>query len=229
MKKSSIKTVVVVLMLFALLTIPSVKAEDLTVTPETIRQDAKTKMMDIREQKAQAQQAIKDNVKAMKEEAMQKREDFKMMVDQKREEAMQKAQASREEFKVKMEQIKVNAERTGRLSQHIDSMTSILERIRTKSAERKTAGADTSAVDSALSEASIALELAKTAVSTQASKEYVLTVTDETKLKESTQAIFATFKSDMEATIATVKSAKEALVVASKALATTRPTTETQP
>src|SRR3989338_3088641 len=103
-----------------------------------------------------------------------------MMVDQKREEAMQKAKASREEFKVKMEQIKderkkaivekvddrfikVNAERTGRLSQHIDSMTSILERIRTKSAERKTAGADTSAVDYALSEASIALELAKTA------------------------------------------------------------------
>lgn len=195
----------------------------------------KDNRMEIKEKIKLNRDEIKETVKEKQIKIKEKREEIEMTIQKQREEAKEKFEMQREEFKTKILEIKdqrtkevvervdgrlntVNANRTAALTKHLDRMSSILVRIENRVAKKRSDGVDTSAVDKAVVEAQSAIDTAKEAVTSQASKEYIVTITDETKLKIDVKSAFDQFKSDMEATLLTIKQAKEALTAAARLL-----------
>ncbi len=226
-----IRTVLIFFVLIAfIISAPVIKGEETNISTQKppgsggVRQE-------IKKDKVERIESIKDNRIEIKE----KREELKMTIQKQREEAKEKFKIQREEFKTKMSGIKdqrkkevvervdnrlssINKNRTAALTKHLENMSAILIRIQDRVAKKKSDGVDTSAVEKAIVEAESAIDTAKDAVDSQAAKEYVVTITDETKLKVDVKSAFDQFKSDMEATVLAVKQAKEALTAAARAL-----------
>ena len=226
-----------VLIIFIIFT-PVIKGEETTIPAQKppgsggvrqiIKKDVIDRMESIKNNKI-------ENVLEKQTEIKEKREEFKMTIQKQREEAKEEFKIRREEFKTKMSEIKdqrkkevvervdnrlstVNKNRTAALTKHLDQMSSILVRVQERATKRKSEGVNTSAVDKAIVEAESAIDTAKEAINTQASIEYIVTITDETKLKVDVKTVFDQFKSNMEATVLTVKKAKEALTAAARLL-----------
>ena len=186
------------------------------------REVRKEEMQETREQKREALKAqredLKENIKAKREEA---KEQFKA----KREEFKQKLQTLKDEKKkqiveridAKMGQINTN--RTNRMSEQINKMSEILERVITRAGEAKVEGKDTSAVDAAVATAQSAISAAQSAIATQAGQEYVATITTEEALKNTVGSSMKQLESDLKATHELIIAAKKAVMAAVEALA----------
>lgn len=144
------------------------------------------------------QQKLQENrqeTRASREAVMkEKREALADKIQQKRQEAQQKFQAKREAFQQKISTIKderkrqlveridtkmntVNTNRTNKMSENLEKLVNILDGIKEKAASAKENGKNTNTVDTVIAKAETAIQNAKTAVQTQAGKEYVITIT----------------------------------------------------
>lgn len=171
--------------------------------------------------------------------------DFKDEIKTKRMEAIAEMKTAREEFRAALQTISdqrkkaiveridtrlttANEKYTDKMADNLEKLSSILDRISSKAASLKTEGKDTTTLDAAIEAAQAKITSAKTAVSTQASKEYVITITDEATLGATISPIVTQFRTDIGQAHQSVIDAKEAVVLAAKeikALVSVTPTT----
>lgn len=144
---------------------------------------------------------------------------------------------NREERRKKLEQIKdtrkrnlaqrlsnkmceLNKRRTAKLTQHLEKMGQILDRIVKKAAEVKANGKDITAVDAAVAAARKSIEEAKAAISAQAGKICEITVTGtEGALKTDVENARVALESGLKEVHAKVAAARKAVGEAIRGLA----------
>lgn len=172
--------------------------------------------------------SLKNAREAFHEEVEAKREEIKDQLEAKREAFKEKLQTIRDEKKRELTQniqermTKLNTKRTDAMLQHLDKMSEILERILEKVEELKTAGKDTSHVESLVTTADAAIATAQEAVAAQAGESYVVTITTETGLRNAVATVRQTLEADLKATHEKVVVARKAVSSAISALATLR-------
>ncbi len=163
------------------------------------------------------------------------REEAKEAKTEARDAMKEKMQQAREEFKTKMAAIKdakkqeiisnldtriatINKNRTTEMSERLERLTTILGKISTKEATLKSEGKNTTTLASDITAAQTAIDAAKTAVSTQAAKEYTMNITTETALRSAAATTIQQFMSDIKAVRAKVVASQQAVVKAHKDL-----------
>lgn len=141
---------------------------------------------------------------------------------------MAKTKALREDYQAKIKNIKderkktlvekiagsltnTNKRRTTEMSENLTKMNSILERISSKAATLKGEGKNTTTLDTSISTARTAIATAQDAVTAQAAKEYVISITSETTLRTDINPVVTQFKTDIQATYAKVIAARKAV------------------
>lgn len=163
---------------------------------------------------------------------------IKNEIKAKRMEAIEEMKSAREEFKLKLQSISdarkkkavenidtklnnANQRHTDKLTGNLEKLSSVLERISSKAASLKSEGKDTTAVDAAIEDAESKIEEAEAAITTQAGKEYVITIDDETNLGQTISPIIAQFRTDIKTAYQAVMDARSSVVNAARLLKTT--------
>lgn len=196
----------------------------------------KTRVEEERAQVMERKEATKEALREKREQIKEMRENFREEVKAKMEAAKAEFQAKREAFKEKLEAIKderkkqivervdtrmttMNQKRTNRMTEALEHLTTIIGRISQKGATAQQNGKDTTALDSTIATAQTAITAAQSAVSTQAGKEYVITITTESGLKNTVGTTVSQLQADLAATHKAVIEAKQAVVQAAIELA----------
>ncbi|QQS43296.1 hypothetical protein IPM65_03985 [Candidatus Roizmanbacteria bacterium] len=109
----------------------------------------------------------------------------------------------------------MNERITGKLAEHLDRISEIIDRIEEKAGELE---GDTQAVDDAITVARAAVETSQEAVAEQAGKEYIIELSDESNVKDDVQKVVTQFRTDIKATVETVREARQKTVDAARAL-----------
>lgn len=178
-----------------------------------------------------------------KAQTQQNRTDFKQQIQNVRQEMLTKSQAARDAFKTKIAALKderkktrvenvttrfatINTNQTNYMSQALERLTAILDKLSTKSAAAKAAGKDTTALETAITNARTAIATAKTAVTAQAGKQYIPQITTDTTLRQNVSSTFTQLQTDLQTTRKSVQSAKEAVLNAYQELAKINGTTK---
>lgn len=178
------------------------------VSAESATDSSSTKPLkrEIQNKIKQERTEIKERVKQEKEEA---REEIRKLKDQNKQKIVEKISANL---------AKINTRRTQHLKDVLAKLTEILEKVKSKAAEAQVAGKNTSSIDTLVVAAEQAIATAQDAVDAQAKKEYIIVITDETKVREAAKAAIESFHADMKQTQATVSAARKATHEAAKAL-----------
>lgn len=207
----------------------------LAATPGIYAQDSEDEDTETTTTSSTTKMNLQEDRQARIEEAKQMREEFQETVQTKREEAQQEFAAARETFQKQLtalkdeqkaaivEQVdarlqKLNETKTDALSQHLNSISEVLDRIDEKAADLD----DPTEVDKAIEEARAAIQTAQSAVEEQAGLEYVVEITDETSLRADVQKVVDAFKSDMKTVIDLVRDAHKQAREAAQALGATK-------
>lgn len=111
-----------------------------------------------------------------------------------------------------------NSKATDRMFAVLDKLDAVLTKVENKIAEAQADGTDTSAQELEITNAKTALEAAKDAVTTQAAKDYIITVGTDTTLRSDISTVVNQQKQDLRTTYETVRSARQAVRQAAKAL-----------
>lgn len=176
-------------------------------------------------------------------EVMEKKNDFlevrKSILDEirmKRDEAKEEFRVKRDEFRAKLQLIKderkkliinridsrltaINIKATDHMAKVLEKLTEILDRIENKTSELSTGEADVTSVQTAITNAKDALATAQAAVTEQAGKEYVASITDETTLRSTMGAAVSQLRADLKIIYQAVLDAKKAVRLAAVELA----------
>lgn len=158
-------------------------------------------------------EALQLRRKEAKEEFAAKREEFQAKLSELKSARKQKIIENTDERLVKL-----NETRTDRLSEHLNNMSEILDRIEAKAADL----ADPTDVDEAIEQARAAIETAQSAIEEQVGNVYIVDITDEDTLKTDVKAVVDNFKADMKALISLVKDAHKETREAAQALGTSK-------
>ena len=162
----------------------------------------RTKAQDLKEER-------KDNRQEMKDEKIEKMNAFKAQIKELKD---LRKQGLVEKINEKI--ANSNKRLTDKMGSALNNLTSILERVKNRSAAYKVEGKDTAALDSAISSAETAVTTALTAVATQANKEYTATITDETTLKNTIGQMVSQFRKDIQSVHKLVVDARQAVAKA---------------
>jgi len=155
----------------------------------------------------------------------------RMMIE--KDELKDKMMEARNGFKAKLQGIKdarkqktvenidsriseMNKKRTDMMSEKLTRMTSILEKISAKATALKTEGKSTTTLEADILAATTAIDTAKTAVTDQAAKDYVMNVTTDAALKTGAKTLVTTFITDIKATMEKVILAQKAVAKAAR-------------
>ncbi|MDO8270017.1 MAG: hypothetical protein Q7T54_05120 [Candidatus Levybacteria bacterium] len=194
------KLLIIILSFFAILLIPStifaqtdtttIVAEEATVTPTV-----KT----LRTTRAEAKDAMKDKISQARDEFKERLATIK---DQRKLNILTNLDRKFGE---------INKNRTTQMGERVARLTTILTTISTKGATLKEEGKNTTTLDANIKSAQTALDSAKTAIDTQAAKDYIINVTTETALKNAASTIVQQFITDMKAVHKTVVDAQAAV------------------
>jgi len=251
MKKIAVSLIVLGMMAFGAVSLAAPKA---TSTPVKLGQN----ILDV----------VKQKTGMTKEEFEAKRAEIKNLMEQKQIELRNEIQAKRENLqsqieakrtelrnrlaKIKDENKKQIVERiynqvnelNKRITDHflnvLERLEKVLERISSRAAKAEANGRDVSAVKTAITEATNAINTAKTAVKNQAAKVYSVSVNTESTLKRDIGKTRQTLHNDLKNVFALVRAAQEAVRKAATTLAqipavdelempATQPATTTQP
>ncbi len=174
-----------------------------------IAQDATTPATTKKERVEQRKEARKDQVATREAALKEKLAKFK---DQK------KAQTAE---RINQNLNKINDRKTQNMSHHLDQMSQMLKRLETRITEAAKLGHDTSSATAALREAKGKVESAKAAVSTQAQKDYTITVTTESKIKDDAKTSRDALHTDLKAVHDQVTEARKAVSGAIRTTAST--------
>ncbi len=159
----------------------------------------KVKRLDLRE-------SIKEKREAVKTEFQQKRAEFKQRLQTLRDENKKTVVE-----KVDTRLSTINTNRTEHMTEVLQKLDEILVKLSTKVSELKTSGVDVTGAETALAAATTSVESAKNTVSTQAAKEYVAQITDDTTLKQEVWTASNLLKTDLKSTHTTVVDARKAV------------------
>lgn len=113
----------------------------------------------------------------------------------------------------------INENKTTRWANALDTLSSILERIKTKLDALEEEGVDTASAVAQVTEAESLLADATEAVEAQAEKIYDVEFTDETTLREVVSPVAQQFKQDLRTTFSAVTATRDAVREAARALA----------
>lgn len=156
------------------------------------------------------------------------RENIDHMIQTKREEAMTHFQAKREAFQEKLATLKdeqkkslaenidtrlatINKNRTDEMSRALTRLQEYTDRLTTLAETAKSEGKNTTALDAALQLVETDLENAQDAITAQAGKEYIATVTTDAALRSAFSTIVKQLKTDLLTTHKTLETAREDL------------------
>lgn len=156
----------------------------------------------------------RDAIVQRREAAQQKREEFKARLQTIRSEK-KKAAVERIDTKI----ANTNEVHTVRFTSILAKLQSILDRVSQKAQEAKTNERDTAALDSSIVSAQAAIDSAKTVVSAQAAKGYVVSISDEKALRNSVGSTVSQFRKDLRDVYKAVVEAKQAVQKAVSELA----------
>lgn len=183
--------------------------------------------MDIRDNRKEPGLQIKENVQMRKDNIenrqairTQKREEFQTRISTIKDE-QKKAIVERLDQKF----ADVNKRQTDRMVEKLDRLTNITTRLQDRITALKTNGQDTTSAETVLANAQTAIETSKTAVATQAAKEYTPQITTESNLKQTVGATSSQLRTDLATTHKTVINAHKAVMKAHQAIVAVRSTT----
>jgi len=105
----------------------------------------------------------------------------------------------------------INKNRVEQMTRNVNVFDDILTKVKARVAEAKAKGKDVSSIETTIAAADTAIANARAAITTQAGKDYTLSATDETKIRDEAKAKRTLLETDLKATYATVKLAREAV------------------
>ena len=111
-----------------------------------------------------------------------------------------------------------NTNATNRMFEIIDKLNEIMLRIEAKVTDAKTNGIDTTVQDEGIQNAKLAIQGASDAITEQAAKEYIITVGDDTTLRNDVGTVVSQQKQDLRTTYELVRSARQAVRQVAKSL-----------
>lgn len=111
-----------------------------------------------------------------------------------------------------------NTNATNRMFEIIDKLNEIMLRIEAKVADAKTNGIDTTVQEEGIQNAKLAIQGASDAITEQAAKEYIITVGDDTTLRNDVGTVVSQQKQDLRTTYELVRSARQAVRQVAKSL-----------
>lgn len=204
-------------------------AAPVTATVKAAREAAKEKVLEVRE-------AAKKAVADMKAVRVEKREQFKKEISDAQEKMRVRVQEKKDELKANLAKIKdekrraivehaydemtkLNAERVDRFTGALDKLEAVAARIKDRADKAKAAGSDVSAVETALTAASSAIDAARVVVKAQAGQVYKLGVESDAMLKTKAGNLRKVLHDDLTKAEDAVKAAREAVQNAARVLA----------
>lgn len=213
------------LLLILLFATPPAFAQDATTREE--KQVAQKERRALQEAKvAERREAQLKKIEATKERVLAKREELKEKMTTRREALKEKLDAFKdrrqaqvaENVDVKLGQ--VNENRTSAMTQQLSKMLELSGKIQSRIDTAAALGKDTSAATTALLSANSAIATAQTAVEAQAARDYGITVSDESKVRDSAKAARDALNADLKSTHRLVLAARQALAAAVSAAMT---------
>jgi len=240
MKKIAVSLIVLAMIAFG--TVDLVAAQKptiLPVGPGVTKEEFEAKRAEIKNSMEQKQTELRSQIET-------KRAQLKSQIEAKKTELKTRLAKIKDENKKQIVERIYNQvnELNKRMTDHflnvLEKLEKILERISSRAAKAEANGQDISAVQTAITEATNAINTAKTAVQNQATKVYSVTVNTESTLKTDIGKNRQVLHNDLMAVQKTVRDAQEAVRKAATTLAqiprvneleipTTQPATTTQP
>lgn len=111
-----------------------------------------------------------------------------------------------------------NTNATNRMFEIIDKLNEIMLRIEAKVTDAKINGIDTTVQEEGIQNAKLAIQGASDAITEQAAKEYIITVGDDTTLRNDVGTVVSQQKQDLRTTYELVRSARQAVRQVAKSL-----------
>lgn len=170
-----------------------------------------------KERRGEARQAAKERWEELKTARETKREEVKGQIQAKREETKANIQNLRNERKkqtVQRVQTKlgeVNGRRTDHFLKVLARLSTVLDKIQSRTEKAKAEGKNVSSIETAISSARTAISSAESAVNAQKEKTYQITVIDDTTARNEVGAITKQLQEDLRAVQDTVQVARSAV------------------
>ena len=155
---------------------------------------------------------------------MDQRQDMKASMSAKRAEFKEKLQAIKDTKKqavvdkIDVKISTVNSSQTKKWEEVLTKLEGILGRISSQGATLKSEGLNTTMLDASITSAQRAIQTANTSVTTQSQKDYVITITSESALRNTVGSTVSLFRTDLKNTQQTVNAARLAVVKAAEEL-----------
>ena len=197
---------------------------DTSATPEQNREAAKRVSEEVRQMLSQKREAAKQTVEETREAFQQKMEAnrtaAKTQIETRREELKQKLTVIKDERKkATVENVgsklqDINTRSLANFSETLNRIEELMQKVVTRADKAEVSGADVAQVRSDIESFKTALAAARSAIVTQTSKVYSITVVDEATLKANVEKARQTLQTDLKKVQDTVKAVREAARVA---------------
>ena len=167
--------------------------------------------------RAAAREATKQRWEELKTNREAKREEIKAQVQAKRKEVkanVQKMRDARKKQVVERVQAKlndVNARRTEHFLKVLERLSTVLDKIVSRTEKAKAEGKNVTSIETAIATARTAIASAESAVNTQKAKTYEITVTNDTTARNDAGATVKQMQEDLRAVQDTVQIARNAV------------------
>lgn len=171
----------------------------------------------LKERRTEVREAARERWEELKTNRESKREEVKTNVQAKREEVKAKAQSMRDERKkLVVERVQeklgnVNEKRTDHFLKVLERLSTILDKIQSRTEKAKTEGKNVTAVETIIASARTAIITAESAVNVQTAKTYQITVNDDTTARNDVGAITKQLQEDLRGVQDVVKAARDAV------------------
>lgn len=199
------------------------------------REALKQKVEQEKEAIKASREEFKQKAEQVREEMKTSREEFKNKIDVKKEELKTKREEQKSELKTKLETIKderkkatvekldkrfdeINVKTTTQWTNALVRLEDLLVKVSLRADKAAANGADVSAVGSALERAKLAIEAARSAITTQVGRAYPISIVSESELRSAVAQTRDLLSQDLKAVREVIKSAQQATVDAVTAL-----------
>lgn len=170
-----------------------------------------------RDARMEERTAAKERWEELKANREAKREEIKTSIQAKREEIKVNIAKMRDERKkivvqrIQTKLAQVNQRRTEHFLKVLERLSTILDKIQSRTEKAKAEGKNVSTIETAIASARTAISSAESAVNTQKVKTYEITVTDDTTARNDVGAITKKLQEDLRAVQDTVQAARSAV------------------
>lgn len=197
------------------------KKRDLQKEMELFKRDKNASRAGVFEHMEEQTASFLDHIEAKREEGKALIEEKKAVFDEKIQ-LIKNTAKKQTVVQIQEKMTQLNVDRTNKMSTTLTKMSDILKQILEKAAATKTAGKDTSAVDAAVIDAQSAISAAQDFVSSQAAKQYVITISSEANLKTDVGTTRSTLEKDLKTVNDAIVTARKKISTALRALAIAR-------